>query len=186
MRFANRLPNQAILAVLDPLPEQTVLDLGCGDGTLIASLPPSVWSIGIDRSEAMIAVARRRNGKAVRVNRCRLLTSDILDLPLDDGSVDRIVASNVLYFCRDVPRLITECRRVARPGARLIIYVTAEATMRNWRFACAATHRHFSATTLMTELHKASIDPQDISLTRMRLPANVQGLLAVIRLSPAA
>jgi hypothetical protein len=61
----------------------------------------------------------------------------------------------------------------------------ASAPQNATRFASARTHRHFGAATLMIELLESSVDPQDISLTRMRLPANVQGLLAVVRLSPA-
>jgi ubiquinone/menaquinone biosynthesis C-methylase UbiE len=183
MRVANRLPNRAILAAVDARPGQTVLDVGCGDGTLIARLPPTVKTIGIDGSDAMIAAARRRNVKTVGTGWCRLIVGDMLDLALDNRSVDRVIASNVLYFCTDIPRLIEECRRVARPGAILVVYVTAEATMRKWRFASARTHRHFSAAALMAELLQSGVDPADIDLRHLRLPANVDGLLAVVQLS---
>ena len=185
MQVANRLPNRAILEALDARAGQTVVDLGCGEGSLIARIPRTVATIGIDRSSAMVAAATRRNRAAIAAGQCRVVMGDILNVSLGDRSVDRIIASNVLYFCNDIPALIAECRRVARPGAKLLIYVTARSTMRKWRFASNATHRHFSAWSLREELQQAGVDQAAMRLTRLRLPAKVEGLLLEVRLSPA-
>lgn len=186
MGVANRAPNRFILDALDAWPGDQILDLGCGDGGLIAQLPAGTRAIGIDHSPTMIAAARRRNQRAIAAGRCRFAIADMRALPVADGSIDRIIASNILYFCNDLPALIGECRRVARDGARLLIYVTAQSSMRHWSFASPATHIHFSEQSLLAGLAGAGIDRRAVTLTRLRLPAGVEGLLADVILSRSA
>jgi SAM-dependent methyltransferase len=50
-----------VLALLDPRPGETILDLGCGDGVLTEKIVAAgAKVIGVDASEAMVAAARKR------------------------------------------------------------------------------------------------------------------------------
>ena len=57
---------QEILSLLSPQPEESILDLGCGDGELtkvIAAKSPNV--MGIDSSPQMIKKAKERGVNAL-------------------------------------------------------------------------------------------------------------------------
>ena len=130
------------------------------------------------------------------------MTADMFRLPLEDQSVDWIVASNVLYFCDDVAALVEECRRVSRPGAMLVIYITAQSTLRKWRFASAATHRHFSGPTLVSELQQADVGEivrtmveqleltdgrsVDLDVGSVSMPVDASTLFSIIVTAPGA
>jgi ubiquinone/menaquinone biosynthesis C-methylase UbiE len=69
-------------------------------------------------------------------------------LPLADRSVDRILAVNVAYFFGSDGMTLAEMRRVLKPDGKLVVYVTSEKSMRNWRFASVKTHRFFDESKL--------------------------------------
>ena len=182
MHAANRRPTQSLLAELEIPPEHHVLDVGCGNGAALAALPDVRWRCGIDQSETMLEIAGRRLRRDIEQGRVHLCRGDMLALPFSANSFDRIIASNVLYFCSDIPAFINECRRVARAGALLGIYVTSAASMEKWRFAGPATHRHFSQRAIEIELEQSNVDQESRSITQLALPGGVEGLIAVVRL----
>ncbi len=51
----------------------------------------------------------------------QLITADARDMPLEDGSVDGIIAGFGLRNVPDVHRAVQECARVLRPGGRLVV-----------------------------------------------------------------
>ena len=55
----------ALIELLDPTPEETILDLGCGPGPLApAVIRRGVHYVGLDLSPRLIATARRHHKKA--------------------------------------------------------------------------------------------------------------------------
>ena len=106
----------------EPLPGQTVLDLGCGAGfdTLLAArrVGASGKVIGIDMTPEMIAKART-NADSLGVMNVEFLLGEIEDLPLPDASVDLVISNGVFNLCPDKPRVLSEVFRVLKPGGRL-------------------------------------------------------------------
>lgn len=184
MRVANRRPTRALLASMDIRATDRVLDVGCGDGTLLRQIGSCGWRCGIDRSPTMVAAARRQLRGLIRDGRADVREGDMVRLPFGTGAFDRIIASNVLYFCADVPAFVLECRRVARRGALLGIYVTDSSSMATWRFAQEATHRHFDAASLRRDLRAAGIADQAIEIQPLHLPGSVLGLIVTARIQP--
>jgi ubiquinone/menaquinone biosynthesis C-methylase UbiE len=110
------------LALLERLPElaagATVLDVACGTGEpglTLARRSPALRLLGVDRAEAMIAVAQ---GKAERESlanaRFAVMSSESLDIP--DGSMDCVLSRFGVMMFGDVPASARELARVLRPG----------------------------------------------------------------------
>lgn len=114
-RYAN-------LAVLDPRPGETVLDLGCGNGKLLPELDRAMTGrgriVGVDMSPDMLGMA----AEATRgLETVELRAGDALAIPLPDASVDRIVSIQVFEYIADLAPALAECARVLRPGGLLVI-----------------------------------------------------------------
>jgi len=116
---AQRRATRELLALR---PGEHVLDIGVGPGFLATEMAEEVGPggrvCGIDASESMLALARRR-GAAVE-----LAVGDVLELPYPDASFDAAVATQVYEYVPDMPAALAEARRVLRPGGRLLILDT--------------------------------------------------------------
>jgi SAM-dependent methyltransferase len=94
-------------------PGLRVLELGCSEGSLLASLAPSEGT-GIDFSPAMIASAQRRHPGL------RFIVSDAHDLAELNSLFDIIVLSDLLHDAWDVQGLLSGLQRLCHPGTRVI------------------------------------------------------------------
>lgn len=102
----------------------SVLEIGCGPGHLASLLAPHVDSIhAADIAPAAVAACRERcrsNGNVT----VGVLGSDYTDLAGCGGPFTKIVCVSVVQYYRnvaEVERLIRSVRRVAAPGAALLI-----------------------------------------------------------------
>lgn len=102
----------------------TVVDVGCGTGTLssmLADVDPAVEVHGFDGDEAVLAQARRKSVRhSDRVIFTRALADD---LPLESESADVAIASLLLHHLAPQAKLaaLAEVKRVLRPAGRLVI-----------------------------------------------------------------
>jgi ubiquinone/menaquinone biosynthesis C-methylase UbiE len=108
-------------AVADRNPA-VVVDVGCGTGALsipIAARLPSARVIGVDGDPQVLDIARGKPG-AETVEWTEGLAGA---LPLKAGAADVVVTSLVLHHLPlQVKReMLSEARRVLRPGGRLIV-----------------------------------------------------------------
>lgn len=122
MNRGNRGLNARAIELLDVQPGSRVLDLGFGGGLTFAPLLERAASVtGVDRAEDMVAAAGVRHAEAVAAGRLHLHVGEVLDLPLEARSVDRVITVNTVYFWRDLPAALAELRRVLAPGGRLVV-----------------------------------------------------------------
>jgi ubiquinone/menaquinone biosynthesis C-methylase UbiE len=100
------------------LPEMTVVDLGCGPGTLTRKLAKWLGGksriIGIDRDTKFIEYA---NNKALELGYSNIeyLNGDILKIPLESNSVDACTSHTVIEHVPNNDFLL-EQKRVCRSG----------------------------------------------------------------------
>lgn len=101
-----------------------ILDVATGTGDLAITLAraiPSANVTGIDLSEEMIAIGRRKVADASLDERVTLRQADCLALPFADGEFDCVT---VAYGVRNFERLLDgyrEMQRVLRPGGMLCV-----------------------------------------------------------------
>jgi SAM-dependent methyltransferase len=118
----------AVLDALDLGPDDVLLEIGCGGGVFLEqALRSGSWAKAIDHSPEMVALAREVNAEAVAAGRAEIVEGDAHRLPFPDDSCTAAAMMQVFFFL-DAPAVLTECRRVVRPGGRLVVFtVSAEA-----------------------------------------------------------
>jgi 23S rRNA G2445 N2-methylase RlmL len=122
----------AIARLTEPYADDRVLNICCGSGTLLIErllLMPAQQVIGCDMNPVVLGYARENMHAAGLAGRARLECWDATGLPLDNASVDVIVAD--LPFGQLVgshaenerlyPQLLAEAGRVAQPGTRMVL-----------------------------------------------------------------
>ncbi len=100
------------------------LDCGCGTGDDVAALAarvgPTGRAVGVDFSATMIAEARKRTaGSTLPLT---FQPADAHDLPFPDGTFDGCRAERLLQHTADPQAVLREMVRVAKPGARVVIW----------------------------------------------------------------
>jgi arsenite methyltransferase len=104
---------------------ERALDIGSGPGLLAhdmaAAVGPEGRVCGIDISEAMLAMSRKRCAGQPWVE---FQTADATELPYPDGSFDAAVSTQVYEYVADIPAALAELYRVLRPGGRAVILDT--------------------------------------------------------------
>ena len=115
----NPKSNRLLPSIADLDPSHIVLDIGCGPGAAVRAAATSVArAVGVDRSEPMVEIARRRSRELVNVE---FSVAGAEDLPFPDGAFDRVWAIHSFHHWEDQPRGLAETHRVLRPGGRLLI-----------------------------------------------------------------
>ena len=99
-------------------PDMTVLDIGCGPGTItldFATLVSNGRVVGLDAAAGVLdgarALATERGVKNVE-----FVTGDATALAFADGTFDIVHAHQVLQHVGDPVRVLSEMRRVTKPG----------------------------------------------------------------------
>jgi SAM-dependent methyltransferase len=96
-------------------PGLSLLDIGCGPGTITADLAELVAPgevVAADITPEALAVARR----TIKAPNVSFAEADVLALDFPDGSFDIVHAHQVLQHVGDPVRALREMKRVCRPG----------------------------------------------------------------------
>ena len=96
-----------------------ILDVGCGGGSALrrlAALAPDGKVIGLDYSDASIAVSRETNKAEIEAGHVQLERGSITALPFPDRTFDVVTAVETHYYWPDLPANVREVMRVLKPG----------------------------------------------------------------------
>lgn len=106
--------NAAIVRRLPTAREARVLELGCGDGTLLAELSGRYdCTIGFDGSRRMIGLAKIRNSPALAGY---VVGNAMQPLPFATGSFDVVLSNMVLMCLEEVDSVFAEVSRLLTAG----------------------------------------------------------------------
>ncbi len=110
-------------------PGQTVLELGCGTGDLLAALRPS-RGVGVDFSREMLTRARARHPDL------EFLEQDVSDLRVE-GPFDVVIMSDLVNDLWDVQRVLEAVRKLCTPATRVVLNTYS----RLWELPLAGAER---------------------------------------------
>jgi ubiquinone/menaquinone biosynthesis C-methylase UbiE len=111
---------QGMFGALGLTPDQRVLEVGVGTGLNLRHYPPGTKVVGLDRSEAMLSVARGRMSDVVA--NVELVCTDAEKMPFEEASFDVVVCTFVLCSCKNPSQLVSEMARVCKPGGRIGLF----------------------------------------------------------------
>jgi len=114
------------LALIRPQPGERILEIGYGTGYAQELIAPNIGkglSIGLDLSTGMGKVAQKRLSRADILDQVELVQSDTLPIPFQEDVFDGIFSSFTLELFDSplIPTVLSDCRRVLKPGGRLVI-----------------------------------------------------------------
>lgn len=107
----------------------TVADVGCGSGMILCevlTMKPSWKGYGLDISCAAVNYAGRLAEHKKVAGRTEFRAGDVSALPYAGGSLDLLIASEVIEHLPDPASVIKELARVLKPGGKLVLTMPVE------------------------------------------------------------
>jgi ubiquinone/menaquinone biosynthesis C-methylase UbiE len=99
-------------------PGMSLLDCGCGPGTITAGLAKFVAPgevVAFDIAEEQIHIARKHT-EEMGITNVEFRVADIFDIPFPDGTFDAAYVNAVLEHLNEPVSALREIRRVLKPG----------------------------------------------------------------------
>jgi arsenite methyltransferase len=110
----------------------TALDIGSGLGFPLLETAMRLGSTckvyGIDPWEAAVERIKTKI-KIYGITNIEIITGAAEKIPLPDNSVDLIFSNNGLNNVNDIKGVLSECRRISKPGAQLVFTYNTDRTM---------------------------------------------------------
>ncbi len=118
---AEEVVEATLLAMLEGVKVDTLIDVGTGTGRMLEIFSPSISTgLGVDLSLEMLTIARS-NLSAAKVSNCQVRLGDMYDLPVMGNSQDLVVIHQVLHFSDDPARAVREASRVLREMGEIFL-----------------------------------------------------------------
>ena len=126
MARGNEPASRWTVSLLNIQPDSHILEVGFGPGVAIQYASEKAVKglvAGIDASETMVQVARKRNAAAIAAGNVDLKHGEISALPYPDESFDQAFTIHCIYFWANPIEGVKELRRVLKSGGLLAITI---------------------------------------------------------------
>lgn len=127
MNDANGPMNRHTIAVVNPEANDSILEIGMGNGHFVKNilkLDESIQYTGCDYSSLMVDLATQGNKDFVSNGKARFIQANANDLPLEDSSFDKIFTINTFYFWDDHVKVLRELIRVLKNDGTFVLSIT--------------------------------------------------------------
>lgn len=104
------------MSLVDMEKVHSFLDIGCGGGGFIKYVTQKerrIKAYGLDHSDISVKVATDLNRRCIP-ERCVIMKGDVLNIPVDTGSVDLITAISSVYYWTEMKDAFSEIFRVLK------------------------------------------------------------------------
>lgn len=168
-----------------PSPTGTVLDVPCAAGRLVPVLLESADRVtAIDRSPAMVAVAREATAGEAAAGRVVVGEGDAMALPFADGAFETVVCWRLLHHLTERADRVRVLRELARTSRRGVVVTFADAGTWKARFQ-RWRRRNRRCAKLSTQDLTSEARDAGLSLLATRRLSSLFSLLAAAVLLPA-
>ncbi len=113
--------NSHIVKLLNPKPDSSLLDVGCGSGILIQkllSLNRDIKLFGLDITPKMVEVAKK---KFTNNSNIKIIQGSAIKMPYEDNSFNFVTCASSFHHHPDPLLSVKEMIRVLKPGGKLLI-----------------------------------------------------------------
>lgn len=117
----------AVMTLAGASPGVRIVDIGAGSGAMLPlfadllAAHPGAHLTCVDREPALADTCATRAADLGLADRVSALAGDAAHLPLPDASVDLAFCQTVLMHVADPTAVLTELRRVVRPGGHIVL-----------------------------------------------------------------
>lgn len=116
--LVRKYETEMILNLLSPKGGEIILDAGCGTGIFTLDILSSGSKvIGLDLSLPMLMRAKKK----LKGYPFQMVLADILNLPFQESSFDKVVSVTALEFIEDGKTAVGELFRVTKTGGRVMV-----------------------------------------------------------------
>lgn len=121
-KYASKELSRLIYDQVDIKEGCKLADVGCGFGGTIDLINhnfKNIDMVGINIDPRQIEAAKKRV-MAINGNRIKFTTGDACELPLEDESIDALLAVECIFHFHDREKFFSEVNRVLKPGGKLV------------------------------------------------------------------
>jgi len=106
--------------------DSLVLDIGCANGGVSRKLLERTGCRikGVELVEFLVEMGNEENKKLGVDDRFTIQQGTITDIPFTDNHFDFVFCDDVIGLVDDLPKALAECRRVLKPGGKMLIYAS--------------------------------------------------------------
>jgi len=122
MNRQNRPLYDETVRLLSPHGNDSILDIGCGNGYVLNMLAHQCGGVftGIDISESILQAASQRNHTSIESGKMSFSCCDVSAMPFSDCYFSKAYTINTVYFWDNLDSEMKEIRRVLKPGGLFI------------------------------------------------------------------
>jgi len=137
MNIGNSPMNLHTIAVLNPQPNQHILEVGMANGFYtkhVLQMHESLKYTGLDYSAQMVSEAEALNAEYVKAGRATYVHGNIDAMPFETASFDQIFTVNTFYFWEDHKATLLELKRVLKPNSALVLSIRPKQVLEKLSF----------------------------------------------------
>lgn len=101
-----------------------VLEIGFGTGLTLNKIAASLENgliEGIDFSELMVQMAKKKNRRHIKAGKAKIHGGDFDEAMFNDNRFDKILTVNTIYFWKSPEATVSKIHRLLKPGGSLFI-----------------------------------------------------------------
>jgi ubiquinone/menaquinone biosynthesis C-methylase UbiE len=134
MNSGNELMNRTTLTYLNACANDSILEIGMGNGKFvkdILAIDPSINYVGCDYSNLMVQEASALNASWIANKQAQFIQTTADAIPFQDKHFSKAFTVNTIYFWEDPNKELAEIHRVLTRGAKFVLTVRALESMKS-------------------------------------------------------